>query len=84
MAAAVWLVEDDVPRMRASSELQFGALRRWWHARGRGHYRGEPGSALSGEYEPDSVRLENSSIIDEPGQYLVHVRENQTREPGGF
>ena len=40
---------------------------RWWHVRGRGHYRGEPGSALSGEYAPDSARLEGSLIVDEPG-----------------
>ena len=26
-AAAVWLVEDGVPQVHASSELQFGALR---------------------------------------------------------
>ena len=29
---------------------------RWWHARGRGHCRGEPGSALSGGYAPDLAR----------------------------
>ena len=27
-------------------------FRMWWHARGKGHCRGEPG--LSGEYAPDS------------------------------
>ena len=56
--------------MRACSELQFGALREVWrHARGREHCRGEPGSALSGEYAPDSAKkAEGSSIVDEPGE----------------
>ena len=55
--------------MRASSELQFGALREVWrHARGREHCRGEPGSAMSGEYAPDSGKAEGSSIDDEPGE----------------
>ena len=55
--------------MRASSELQFGALQVVWrHARGREHCRGEPGSALSGGYAPDSVKTEGSSIVDEPGE----------------
>ena len=55
--------------MRASSELQFGALREvWQHARGREHCRGEPGSALLGGYAPDSAKAESSSIIDEPGE----------------
>ena len=56
-------------QVRASSELQFGAL---WevrrHARGREHCRGEPGSALSGGYAPDSAKAEGSSIMDEPGE----------------
>ena len=52
--------------MRASSELQFGAFWEVWrHARGREHCRGEPGSALSGGYAPDSARAEGSSIVDE-------------------
>ena len=55
--------------MRASSELQFGALREVWrHARGREHCRGEPGGALSGKYAPDSVKAEGSSIVDKPGE----------------
>ena len=55
--------------MRASSELQFGALREAWpHARGREHCRGERGSALSGGYAPDSAKAEGSSIVDEPGK----------------
>ena len=29
----------------------------WRHARGREHCRGEPGSALSGGYAPDSVKV---------------------------
>ena len=55
--------------MRASSELQFGALRKVWrHARGREHCSGEPGSALSGGYAPDLAKAEGSSIVDEPGE----------------
>ena len=55
--------------MRASSELQFGALPEVWrHARGREHRRGEPGSALSGGYTPDSAKVEGSPIVDEPGE----------------
>ena len=38
------------------------------HARGREHCRGEPGSALSSGYAPDLVRVEGSSIVDEPGE----------------
>ena len=40
----------------------------WRHARGREHCRGEPGSALPGGYAPDSVKVEGSSIVDEPGE----------------
>ena len=55
--------------MRASSELQFGALREvWWHARGREHCRREHDSALPGGYGPDSVMAEGSSIVDERGE----------------
>ena len=55
--------------MRASAELQFGALWEVWrNARGREHCRGEPGSALSGGYAPDSAKAEGSSIVDEPGE----------------
>ena len=32
------------------------------------HCRGEPGSALPGGYAPDSVKVEGSSIVDEPGE----------------
>ena len=54
-------------QVRASSKLQFGALREVWrHARGREHCRGEPGSALSGGNAPDSAKAEGSSIVDEP------------------
>ena len=71
--------------VRASSELQFGALRKVWrHARGREHCRGAPGSALSGGYAPDWGKVEGSSIVAEPGEYYIPVRENQRREPGGF
>ena len=55
--------------MRASSELQFGALREVWrHARGREHCRREPGSALLGGYAPDSAKAEGSSIVQKPGE----------------
>ena len=55
--------------MRASSELQFSALQEVWrHARGREHCRGEPDSALSGGYAPDSAKAEGSSIVDELGE----------------
>ena len=40
----------------------------WRHARGREYCRGEPGSALSGEYAPYSAKAEGSSIVDEPGE----------------
>ena len=40
----------------------------WRHARGRGHCRGEPGSALSGRLAPDSAKVEGSLIVDEPGE----------------
>ena len=71
--------------MRASSELQFGALREVWrHARGSEHCRGEPGSTPSGGYAPDSAKAEGDSIADEPGECSTPVRENQRREPGGF
>ena len=56
-------------QVRASSELQFGALREVWrHARGREQRPGEPGSALSGGYASDSAKAEGSSIVDEPGE----------------
>ena len=57
----------------------------WRHARGREHYRGEPGSTLlSGGYAPDSAKAEGSSIVDEPGEGWTPVRENHRLEPGGF
>ena len=40
----------------------------WRHAKGREHCRGEPGSALSGGYAPDSAKAEGSSIVDEQGE----------------
>ena len=56
-----------VYQVRASSELQFGALSEVWQlARGREYCRGEPGSALSGGYAPDLAKAEVSSIVDEP------------------
>ena len=38
----------------------------WRHARGREQCRGQPGSALSGGYAPESAKAEGSSIADEP------------------
>ena len=49
----------------SSNLVPFG---RWRYARDRGHCRGEPGSALSGKYAPDSARTEGSSIVDELGE----------------
>ena len=56
--------------MRGSSEPQFGALWEGGGSREAGSTvcRGEPGSALSGGYVPDSVKAEGSSIVDEPGE----------------
>ena len=68
VAAAVWLAEDGVPRcspLPCSNLVPFG---RWRHARGREHCRGEPVSARSGGYAPDSTRAGGSSIVDEPGE----------------
>ena len=70
-----WLRMDGVPQVRAplpSSNLV--PFRRWWHARGGGYSRGEPGSALSGGYVPYSARAEGSSIVDEPGECWTPVR----------
>ena len=47
--------------------------------RGREHCRGEPGSALSGGYAPDSAKVKGSSIVDEPGEGWTPVRENHRR-----
>ena len=58
--------------MRASSELQFGALQEVWR-----HCRGKSGSALSDGYALDSAKAESSSIVDEPGDCCTLVRENQ-------
>ena len=66
--------------MRASSKLQFGALRELWrHARGREHCRGEPGSDLSGGYATDLARAEGSSIVDESGGLNLCARESKAR-----
>ena len=48
--AAEWLVEDDVPRCPPLSSSNLMHVGGWRHARGREHYGGEPGSALSGGY----------------------------------
>ena len=52
-----------------SSELQFGVLREVMARERQGTLSRRPGSALSGEYAPDSARTERSSIADEPGKY---------------
>ena len=65
--AAVWLVDGSVPRCAPLPSSNLVPFERWWHARGRGHCRGEPSSALSGGYTPNSARAEASSIVDEPG-----------------
>ena len=70
--------------MRASFELQFGALREVVARERREHCRGEPGNALLGGYASDSARAEGSSIVDEPRECWTPVRENQSRKPGGF
>ena len=71
--------------MRASSELQFGALREVWrHTKGREHCDEEPGNALSGGYAPNSAKAGGKSIVDEPGECRIPVRDNRRREPGGF
>ena len=49
--------------MRASSELQFGALQEV-----RRRCRGKSGSALSGGYAPNVAKAVGSSIVDEPGE----------------
>ena len=65
---AVWLVEDGVPRcapLPSSNLVAFGRVA----ARERQqHCRGEPGSALMGEYAPASAKAEGSSIVDETGE----------------
>ena len=81
----VWLVEDDsVPWCAPLPSFNLVPFGRWRHARGRKHSRGEPGSALSGGYAPNSARVEGSSIVDEPGECCTPVHENQRREPGGL
>ena len=65
---AVWLAEDSVPRCTPLPSPNLVPSGGWRHARGREHYRGEPGSALSGGYEPDPAKAEGSSIVDEPGE----------------
>ena len=55
--------------MRASSELQFGALREVAARERQGALSREPGSTLSAGYAPDSARAEVSSIVDESGEF---------------
>ena len=65
----MWLAEDGVPRsapLPSSSLVHFG--RAATRERQGAHCRGEPGSALSGGYAPDSAKAEGSSIVDELGE----------------
>ena len=56
-------------QVRASFELQLGALREVVARERQGALcRGEPSSALSGGYVPDSARMEGSSIVHETGK----------------
>ena len=67
-AAAVWVVEDGVPRcvhLPSSNLVPFG---RWRHERGTEHRRREPGSALSSGYAFNSAKAKASSIVDKPGE----------------
>ena len=56
--------------MCASYELQFGGLREGGGTREAGSTIAESlvVSSLSGGYAPDSVKAEDSSIVDEPGE----------------
>ena len=67
-AAVVRFVEDGAPRFARLPNSNLVPFGRRPHARGRKHCHGEPGSALSDGYAPDSVRAEGSSILDEPGE----------------
>ena len=62
------MVDDGVPRCAPLPSSNLVPLGRWPDARGREHCRGEPGSALSGGYAPDSAGAEGSLIVDEPGE----------------
>ena len=50
-------------RCTSLSSSNFVPFGRWWHARGRGHCRENPG--LSSEYASDSARAGGSSIVAE-------------------
>ena len=79
------MAEDGVPRCAPLPAPIWCASGGWRYARGRGHCCGKPGSALSGEYAPDSAKkAEGNSIVDEPGEGGTPVRETQRRKPGGF
>ena len=67
-AAAVWLIEDGVPRCAPSPSSNLVPFTRWRQARGREYCRGGSGSALSGKYALDFARAEGLSIVDEPWQ----------------
>ena len=59
------MVFPGVRRFRAPIRWPSGG---WRHTRGREHCHGEPGSALSGGYAPDSAKAEGSSIVDESAE----------------
>ena len=54
--------------MRASSKLQFGALREGGGTREAGSTVAESLVVLSGGYAPDSAKAKGSSIVDESGE----------------
>ena len=60
------MVEDGIPQVHSSFELQFDELREVVARERQGHCRGELGSTLSGGYALDSARAEGSLIVDEP------------------
>ena len=66
----VWLSEDGgVPRCEPLPSPNLVPFGRVAARERRGEYcRGEPSSALSGDYAPDSAKAEGSSIVDEPGE----------------
>ena len=53
--------------------------------RDREHCREKSGSALPGGYAPESVKAEDSSIVDESGdcRNLVHENQGTNREVSG-
>ena len=54
----MWLGEAGVPRCVALPSSNLVPFGRWPHPRGREYSHGEPDSALSSGYAPDSARTE--------------------------